>query len=373
MPRFASLLRRRAAFRRSLWTGPAIHTLATKARAQATVGVHADSLVLHRYSIRAGFTYDLTRATAIPLVGKVLPYFVLAWAMLRYSEFHVFYNRGVLPQMVPGRFNEDELSLLRDRGIEVYFWAYGADVRTRDATLALGSPNCCERCPEIGAFCVCDERTGHENILFITSKASGCATMGDMALYTPAADASVYYWPVDLAEADGHRFRVLAPEHRAELDEIVVAHAPNNPTLKGTAHLEAAVETLRSEGVRVRLDLVSGVDNDTVLDRFRRADIVFDQCVVGFHGYTSLEAMAVGRPVLCFLRDPARDLAEPDACPIVNITPSTLTATLRELCLDSERRRQLGEQGRRYIELHHSLDAVGHRIEQFIATQQEAS
>ena len=364
LPRAAAALpRRRSGSTRSLWAGPAIHTLATKARAERLTGVDAESLTLQRFSTRADFTYDLTRWSAMPVLGKVLPYVVLAWALRRFDRFHFFYNRGVLAQIEPGRFNLDELDLLRGAGAQVFFWAYGADVRGRERTMALGEPNCCSECPAIGELCVCDDRLSSQNYRDIRTRASGCATMGDMRPYTPGADDRVFYWPVDLDDEGGSLFEATEPPQR---DTVVVAHAPNNRELKGTRHLERAVQTLRDEGIAVTLDLVSGVSNREVLDRFRDADVVFDQCMIGFHGYTALEAMAIERPVVCFLRDPGLDLVAPEECPIVNAHPSELVSALRTLCNDEALRRRLGTQGRRYVATHHSLDAVGRRIQAFV-------
>lgn len=322
----------------------------------------ADSLVFERYSTRAGFTHDLTRWSAIPVLGKLLPYLVFAWALRRYQRFHFFYNRAFLAQIEPGRFNTDELELVLSTGAEVFFWAYGADVRHRERTLQIGSPNACAVCPAVGRLCVCDDPTAIANYRFVRAHATGCATMGDMRAYTPGADDTVFYWPVDLDEDDGRTFRP-GPTH--ERRSVVVAHAPNNRELKGTAHLERAVATLRNEGLPIELDLIEGVTNDEVLDRFRRADIVVDQCIIGFHGYTALEAMAIARPVLCFLREPERDLVDPATCPIVNASPAELTDELRRLVTDRGLRKRLGDAGRDYVAEHHSIRAVGLRIQRF--------
>jgi hypothetical protein len=350
---------------RSLWAGQAIHTLASNAEAERTQGVAADSLVYKRYATRADFTFDLTRWTRLPVLGKVLPYFVLAWSLRRYERFHFFYNRGLLAQVEPGRFNVDELVLLRKLDKQVFFWAYGADVRTREATLAVSAPNCCQFCPAVTELCVCDQQTGTENYSFIRNLATGCASMGDMRWYTPGSDNSIFYWPVDLEVNDGELFAHTALEADTA-GPLRLAHAPNTPELKGTQFLLDAVAALQHEGLDITLDLVRGVSNDEVMDRFRSADVIFDQCLIGFHGYTALEAMALGRPVLCFLREPATDLVDPETCPIVNVTPATIADELRTLYGQDERRRTLGEAGRRYVQDHHSLEAVGARIQSFI-------
>src|SRR5262245_61721820 len=108
--------------------------------------------------------------------------------------------------------------------------------------------------------------------------------------------------------------------------------------------------------------MVERVPNREALEIYRGADIVFDQCLIGFHGYFALEAMAMGKPVVVFLRDPKADLLAPDECPLVNVRPETVEPILEELIRDRARLHELGRQGRRYIERYYTVEAFAERL-----------
>ncbi|MGL1521380.1 glycosyltransferase, partial [Vibrio parahaemolyticus] len=85
--------------------------------------------------------------------------------------------------------------------------------------------------------------------------------------------------------------------------------------------------------------------------------VVADQFVAGFHGYTALEAMAMAKPVLCFLRSD-KMMIDPATCPIINTRPDEIYNVLKR-CLRGELDLNgIGNAGRRYVETHYSLQAV---------------
>jgi glycosyltransferase involved in cell wall biosynthesis len=123
----------------------------------------------------------------------------------------------------------------------------------------------------------------------------------------------------------------------------------------------SAIEKLRAQGVAIELDLVENLTNDEALARYRAADIVFDQCLIGFHGYFALEAMAMGKPVLCFLRNAKVDVLAPDECPIINIRPDTIEQTLADLARSPRDLTNIGHAGRKYIEQYYSVSSFADR------------
>jgi glycosyltransferase involved in cell wall biosynthesis len=345
--------------RRSLWAGTPILTLPVKAKAERLLGVKADTLVFQTYYITSDFRYDLSRWNRGPGVWRslILPLGVLLWAACRYQRFHYFCDRGLLPGE---RFEvrEDELRFLRALRKELFFYTYGADVRTRHATLSLGEPNCCMTCPEPGRFCICDDEAGAKEQAKLRTYATGIFALGDMVHYTPGSRNDLYFWPIDLSKEDGKRYEPRYPDPEAT-GPVKVVHAPNHQGFKGTPHLIAAVKRLQDRGLPVELQLVERVPNREALEIYRGADVVFDQCLIGYHGYFALEAMAMGKPVCVFLRDP---VLAPDECPLVNVRPETVEMVLEELIQDRPRLHELGRQGRRYIERHYTVEAFTKRL-----------
>ena len=80
-----------------------------------------------------------------------------------------------------------------------------------------------------------------------------------------------------------------------------VVHAPSIKTTKGTEHVIAAVEKLRKMGLDFEYIEVSGVSHQKAIQIYSKADIVVDQLRIGSHGAFACEAMALGKPVICYI------------------------------------------------------------------------
>lgn len=349
------LRRRRRKTTRALWVVHPIPTVPAKAEAERSLGAEVETWAFDRGRLEHRF--DRLLADDRRRLGPVAPFLAFVRACGSFDRLHFYCDRGLLPTFVPRQFNPLELSIYRLLRKQVFFWAYGADVRTRPATRALGEPNACTLCPEPGRFCICDQDTGTRNQQRIASAATAVFSIGDMKAYTPTSVNDLFYWPLALDEA---RYMPAFPDATAT-GPLRVAHAPNHRHFKGTDHLIAAVDALRARGVAVELDLIEGLTNDEALARYRACDVVFDQCLIGFHGFFALEAMALGKPVLCFLRDPQADLLAPLECPIINITPDTIAQALESLAADRSRLATLGRRGREYTERYYSVSAFAAR------------
>jgi glycosyltransferase involved in cell wall biosynthesis len=140
----------------------------------------------------------------------------------------------------------------------------------------------------------------------------------------------------------------------------LIVHAPSSRRRKGTEHVLAA-----AEGLDADLELVEGLHHDEALERYRAADIVVDQLNAGWYGLFAIEAMALGKPVVTFLRDEAIRRTEEafgTRVPIVSATAETLREALRPLVADAARRRELGAASRAYVERVHDVERVADRL-----------
>ncbi|HUP31549.1 MAG TPA: glycosyltransferase family 4 protein [Gaiellaceae bacterium] len=140
----------------------------------------------------------------------------------------------------------------------------------------------------------------------------------------------------------------------------LIVHAPSSRRRKGTEHVLAAVDGLDAD-----LELVEGLHHDEALERYRAADIVVDQLNAGWYGLFAIEAMALGKPVVTFLRDEAIQRTEEalgTRVPIVSATAETLREALRPLVADAARRRELGAASRAYVERVHDIERVADRL-----------
>jgi glycosyltransferase involved in cell wall biosynthesis len=145
--------------------------------------------------------------------------------------------------------------------------------------------------------------------------------------------------------------------------EVTVVHAPNHRAIKGTAHLERAVEELRNEGVLIKLQILEKRANTEVRAAVAAADIVADQFLLSYALF-AIEGMASGKPVLSNMSqvpDWFRDTVQMRACPIVNSSPATVKEDLRRLVADPDLRRELGRAGREFVIRYHSYEPIARR------------
>lgn len=158
----------------------------------------------------------------------------------------------------------------------------------------------------------------------------------------------------------GLRLSEFAPVPPSDNPRPLVVHAPSSREKKGTEDVIAALE-----GLDVELDIVEGVPHEEARARYARADIVVDQLRAGWHGVFALESMALGKPVVTYLKP---DVVEKSAegfgirIPIVPTTAETLARDIEPLIAQPALRKQLGAESRAYVEQVHDIDRVADRL-----------
>jgi hypothetical protein len=165
-------------------------------------------------------------------------------------------------------------------------------------------------------------------------------------------DAHVVPPGLDLRE-----YSVSPPEDRPR---PVIVHAPSSRKRKGTEHVATACE-----GLDVELDIVEGVRHDEARRRYERADLVVDQLNAGWYGILAIEAMALGKPVLSYLREEAVRATEREMgveIPIVPVTKETLRERIADLAASPHERRRIGALSRAYVERIHDADKSADRL-----------
>jgi hypothetical protein len=156
-----------------------------------------------------------------------------------------------------------------------------------------------------------------------------------------------------------------------------IGHAPTHRRAKGTDLIMAALEDLRSEGCRFELVLVEGLSNKEARLEYEKVDVLIDQLHAGWYGGLAVELMALGKPVMAYIRE--EDLRfipveMKDDLPLLRIAKDSLKQDLqRVFAMSREELVKLGERSRRYVEkwhdplriaedIKHDYDlAMGHR------------
>ncbi|HEY2954771.1 MAG TPA: hypothetical protein VGK89_05940 [Candidatus Eisenbacteria bacterium] len=255
------------------------------------------------------------------------------------------------------RLRQIDLPLLRAMGKRIVFHFHGCEVRSRERMLAAHPLATCTECDP---FCVPREQ---ERTRALAAKHAGL----------------VFYSTLDLGESVPRGIHLpLAIEaerwERAALDRplpepdrrdgvrgpVVIAHAPTHRLIKGTRHVQEAVERLHAEFPRVELRMIDRQPWAAMPEFLSGCDILVDQVMMGWYGLLAIEGMAERRTVVAYLREDLRS-HYPD-CPIVSAKPATLHAVLRDLVRDPARRLALGERGARFARERHDTKVVGERL-----------
>ena len=137
---------------------------------------------------------------------------------------------------------------------------------------------------------------------------------------------------------------------------ISILHAPSNPKVKGTEYVNKAIEQLQNEGYEIEYMLLQNIPNSEVIEYYQKADLVIDQLLVGWYGGFAVECMALGKPVMCYIREsdmkyiPQEMNAE---MPIIRVTKETLYQQLKYTLDNKEDLAEIARKSRQYVEKWH--------------------
>lgn len=142
-------------------------------------------------------------------------------------------------------------------------------------------------------------------------------------------------------------------------EPVKILHAPSDERMKGTDYVRRAFADLSD--ARVRGEIRTKVPRDEVLTHMGSCDIYLDQFVVGAYGVAAVEAMLLGKAVVCYLSDATRSEL-PGDCPVVPCIGEDLPACLRDLLDSPSRREELGGKSLAFAKHHHDPLAVVGRL-----------
>lgn len=318
------------------------------ARALRGLGVEARSLAYNpgfpQYRSDEMRPYD-----AMPPLRRYAGYLASAARHLgRWDVYHFHFGRTLVPPHNP------DLPLVKSLGGRVVFHYHGCDIRDRARMLATHARATCTECDP---FC---HPARQKRILASARRWADAELVStpDLLESAPAAQ----HLPVAAELSD---YPCVPPRGAPKL----VVHAPTNRLIKGTRYVERAFEALRPRFPAVRFVIAEALPWRDLATLLGEADVVVDQVFMGWYGMVAVEAMALGKPVLCFIRDDFEPRLH--ACPIVRCTLEDLTERLAWALGDCDRA-ALGERGRDYVEREHAAPIIAARLlERYRAILQE--
>lgn len=145
-----------------------------------------------------------------------------------------------------------------------------------------------------------------------------------------------------------------------------IGHAPSHRVVKGTDLLLDALQELALLDYSFELILIEGVPNAEAIESYKTVDILFDQLFAGWYGGVAVEAMALGKPVMSYIRETDLVFIPEEMridLPIINVRPETLVNDLeRILTLPRGELVHVAHRSRAYVEKWHNPRRIAERL-----------
>lgn len=243
-----------------------------------------------------------------------------------------------------------EIAYVRWLGKAVFVTYQGDDARQGDYCLAHYPITFASRV-EPGYYSPASDAFKRTSIARLCSLASAVYSVNpDLLHVLPASARFVPYGHVFLDEW----VPAYSQDHAGPLR---ILHAPSHRMVKGTDLILAALEELKADGHEFELLLVEGMSNAQAREVYTKADVLADQLFAGWYGGLAVELMALGKPVLAYIREEDLGFIDPEMreeLPIVQATPQSVKDVLRGV-LETPRKDlvALGRRSRAFVERWH--------------------
>lgn len=141
----------------------------------------------------------------------------------------------------------------------------------------------------------------------------------------------------------------------------LIVHSPTAKITKGSNHIIKVIEELK-KNFDFEFLLLHDMKREDVLKIIQKADIFLDQIILGSYGMATMEALAFGKPVMCYLLPEVFEAGLPAECPIVNTNPDNLKEQLIKLINNPHLRNSIGRQSREYVEKYHDANKIATQL-----------
>jgi glycosyltransferase involved in cell wall biosynthesis len=272
---------------------------------------------------------------------------LLIKTIVHYDVFQFYFGESITGPLLL------ELPLLKKLGKKIYFYFCGCDIRDSKVTIENYKYSACKECWPMA--CSANRKTAlhaalkYANGIFVSTP--------DLLEFIPKS--VLLPQPIDMRRFESMKESMVKEKSSNRI--IKVAHAPSNRKMKGTQYVEEAITTLQASGYSIELLLVENISYEEALNKCANADIVVDQLLIGSYGQYSVEMMALGKPVICYLRDDLVQHYGPDL-PIINANPSNIIEILKNLIDRKSDWGSIGQQGVRYVEENHDSRVIAKKL-----------
>ncbi len=264
----------------------------------------------------------------------------------RFDVFQFYYDKTLFEESLI------DVPWLKRMGKSIFFYFHGCDVRDSKYNIGAYDLSVCKDCWPMACSPnrakLLDYAHQYADGVFVSTP--------DLLQFVPGSE--LLPQAVDMARFGPLRDAALAAVgDRIDRERVIIAHAPSGRMFKGTKYIEAAVEALQAEGCPVELCLIENVSHEEALRLAAGADLAIDQVLAGAYGKFAVEAMALGKPVIVYIRDDLRG-HYPDELPVISARPHTLVDTILRTIDRRDAWEEIGKRGMAYVEAHHNSSKI---------------
>jgi glycosyltransferase involved in cell wall biosynthesis len=317
--------------------------------------MQSNGVEAYSVSIVSDTTFDYGKDIFFPYRDGIRdPKSLLNWASKRFGIFH-FYFRTTSNYVINGEISDEvyqDIHILRSLGAKTIMHFRGSEVRVQSLF---------KKCNRFAWGDEEDHFPGGD--IFRTKILNTSRGLFDKLLVTDAElqsyvdKSEVLERAVDFEKIDAALTAAKADISRTENKTIRIAHAPSRRALKGTQIVLETVQSLMDEGISLEIDIIENVTNEDALVRLASADLVIDQMRIGWYGVLTVEAMALGKPTVAYIRDDLVEKLEKE-CPILVTNPDQLKHDLSEWVKNSSKLKEVGKASRRFAKKYHCSKVV---------------
>jgi glycosyltransferase involved in cell wall biosynthesis len=345
------------------------------AKAERAIGLESRCVALQPHPF--GYPADRFLSSGGEMALQLARWRLLAMALRDYDVIHFNFGQSTMPQRLPldaaskrnlpswarrlynlyaAPLELMDLRLLKRKGKSIVMTYQGDDARQGDFLRAHYAIHAAD---EAGYYTAESDRLKRSRIQTVERYADAVFSVNpDLLHVLPSSTRFMPYAHLDVV--------AITPSSVTDHALPRVLHAPSHRGVKGTRFILDAVNRLKAEGVRFEFVLVDGLPHAEAMRLYAGADLLVDQLLVGWYGGLAVELMALGKPVVAYIRDEDLHFIPPAMraeLPVVNATPDSITRVLRELL--TVRRHELSELGRRsrrYVEAWHDPARIASQL-----------
>ncbi len=267
------------------------------------------------------------------ILDRTKPQQVRDFAERKAKEIDIFHSHAgdaILP-------DQSDLDLLKKNNVRIFAEFHGTEIRYifNDIPLPFAPKE----------YIDSEERLQRQKLLLnLIDKSDGIIlhSAGQCPYLPQPLSKPVYIVPL---RVDVKKYE---PQYETDHERLRIVHAPTNRRFKGTDRILEALEHVKED---FELVLVEGKTPEEARKIYRTADIIIDQISGGSYGVFSIEAMALGKPIIAYISEQTR-LRHP-LLPVVSADFDSLGEVVSSLIPDKQRRIRLGKSGREYVERYH--------------------